>query len=546
MILSATFGTRIAAKGLLAAYEKCRMSLGDGYFVFRFISHPMGILVRNLGGLVKIAYRGTLACLGIVVLVFSLAISSQVSAQIISGDLVGTVLDKTGAVVPGARVEATNSDTGVKYETKANENGEYRFNNLPVGTYSVSASTANFATTTINNFVMELNKTSTLQITLEIKGAVASIEVSGAAPALDTTSAQITTTFDQRLAADLAGFVGPRRCVEPFALERRCGDGRRYRRRNGPFDWWPASTQQQLYDRGCGQQRQDPSPGRSSTFPTTPSRNSRCCRINSHRISDIPRADSSTPLSRVVRTPSTAMPISTRKTGTLTRSTNRPSITDSPKTSDLTTIAWARTFGGPILKNKLFFFGAAGIQPDRSSGDSGIACLLAYRRRLFRVGSATGDFREQPGDSSKVRGRRRAQDTTGTCGPTGDGMETVTSNTGAVATIPEGILSFSGPNYTNNWAGLGASTTTFPATTNCVDAIFTTAPWESTRRSTSGLLSNVPYKFHLVTINEYHTFNSNTQNEFRLGYNRYFNYHAGGQLFRSRVWIAFRTSFSLA
>ena len=62
-------------------------------------------------------------------------------------------MDKTGAVVPSARVEATKVDTGVKYETKANENGEYRFNNLPIGIYSVSASTANFATTTINGFL---------------------------------------------------------------------------------------------------------------------------------------------------------------------------------------------------------------------------------------------------------------------------------------------------------------------------------------------------------------------------------------------------------
>ncbi len=66
-----------------------------------------------------------------------------------------------------------------------------------------TGSSSNFATTTINNFQLELNKTSTLQITLEIKGAATSIEVSGAAPALDTTTAQITTTFDQKLAADL-------------------------------------------------------------------------------------------------------------------------------------------------------------------------------------------------------------------------------------------------------------------------------------------------------------------------------------------------------
>src|ERR1700730_16108000 len=149
------------------------------------------------------ANRVLFAFLSIVVLILGFAISGQVNAQVISGELVGTVLDKTGAVVPGARVEATQIDTGVKYETKANDGGEYRFNNLPVGTYSVSASTANFATTTVNGFIVELNKTSTLQITLEIKGATTSIEVSSVAPALDTTTSQISTTFDAKLNADL-------------------------------------------------------------------------------------------------------------------------------------------------------------------------------------------------------------------------------------------------------------------------------------------------------------------------------------------------------
>src|ERR1700733_5812513 len=137
------------------------------------------------------------------ILALSLTIVGTASAQVISADLVGTVLDKTGAAVPGATVEEVNSETGVKWEPGENENGEYRFNNLPVGTYSVSGSSANFAATTINNFQLELNKTSTLQITLEIKGAATSIEVSGAAPALDTTTSKITTTFDQKLAADL-------------------------------------------------------------------------------------------------------------------------------------------------------------------------------------------------------------------------------------------------------------------------------------------------------------------------------------------------------
>jgi carboxypeptidase family protein len=152
---------------------------------------------------VKIAFRSTVVWFTLFAVALGLVVSGHVAAQVISGDLVGTVLDKTGAVVPGARLEATNVDTDVKYQTVANENGEYRFNNLPVGTYNISASSANFATTVVNGFKVELNKTSTLQLTLEIKGAVTSVEVSGSAPALDTTSSQISTTFDQKLNADL-------------------------------------------------------------------------------------------------------------------------------------------------------------------------------------------------------------------------------------------------------------------------------------------------------------------------------------------------------
>src|ERR1700732_3300194 len=145
-----------------------------------------------------------LICLSIGALVLALAINGQVSAQVISGDLVGTVLDKTGAAVPGARVEATNSETNVKYETKSNESGEYRLNNLPIGTYSVSGSTANFATTTINGFKIDLNKTSTLPITLEVKGAVTTVEVSGTAAALDTTTSQVQSTFEGKDISDSA------------------------------------------------------------------------------------------------------------------------------------------------------------------------------------------------------------------------------------------------------------------------------------------------------------------------------------------------------
>src|SRR5260370_22389476 len=96
------------------------------------------------------------------ILALSLTIVVAVSAQVISADLVGTVLDKTGAAVPSATLEAVNPETGDKYKTQANGNGEYRFTNLPVGIYNVSGSSSHFATTTINNFQLWFNKTRTL------------------------------------------------------------------------------------------------------------------------------------------------------------------------------------------------------------------------------------------------------------------------------------------------------------------------------------------------------------------------------------------------
>ena len=60
--------------------------------------------------------------------------------QMVSGDLVGTVTDNTGAFVPNASVKATNLATGFTANTKTNGSGEYHFVNLPVGHYSLRAS----------------------------------------------------------------------------------------------------------------------------------------------------------------------------------------------------------------------------------------------------------------------------------------------------------------------------------------------------------------------------------------------------------------------
>lgn len=131
------------------------------------------------------------------------ALAGRLSAQAISGDVVGTVVDKTGAAVPDAAIEVENIATGVKTNTMANSVGEFRFGNLAVGTYTIRAKKASFATTTITDFAVELNKTKSITITLEVGQQSMTVEVSGATPLINTTNAHIDTTYDTKVTADL-------------------------------------------------------------------------------------------------------------------------------------------------------------------------------------------------------------------------------------------------------------------------------------------------------------------------------------------------------
>src|SRR5260370_13414826 len=78
------------------------------------------------------------------ILALSLTIVVAVSAQVISADLVGTVLDKTGAAVPSATAEAVKSQTRDKYNHQANENGGKCLKHLPVGNFRFSRSSPTF------------------------------------------------------------------------------------------------------------------------------------------------------------------------------------------------------------------------------------------------------------------------------------------------------------------------------------------------------------------------------------------------------------------
>ena len=139
-----------------------------------------------------------LSLMGVLALATGIAFS-----QATSGNLTGTVVDSSGAAVNDATVEAVNVATGQRVSTTTKVVGEYRFGDLPAGTYNVTVSAANFRTTTVNNVPVDINKTGTTNIRLDVGTSSTAVEVTGAAPPVDTSTAQLQTTYTERMSQDL-------------------------------------------------------------------------------------------------------------------------------------------------------------------------------------------------------------------------------------------------------------------------------------------------------------------------------------------------------
>ena len=143
----------------------------------------------------------TIALIGLVVLVSRPV--PNVFAQAISGDIVGTITDATNASVPNATVTAENTQTGVKATTTSDSKGGFRFTDLPVSVYTLTGTATGFGTTIVRSVNVVLNQTITVNISLEVGAASTSVDVVVSAATIDTTTAQIQSTYTKTQIAEL-------------------------------------------------------------------------------------------------------------------------------------------------------------------------------------------------------------------------------------------------------------------------------------------------------------------------------------------------------
>ncbi len=117
-----------------------------------------------------------------------LLLVSTLFAQETTGGLQGTVRDPSGAVVSNAAIELTGSSLGGKKTLTTDNSGYYRFANLPPGTYAVTVKASGFSELKREGIVIEVGHLPTLDLALAVGAAGTVVEVTGAAPVIDVTT----------------------------------------------------------------------------------------------------------------------------------------------------------------------------------------------------------------------------------------------------------------------------------------------------------------------------------------------------------------------
>jgi Carboxypeptidase regulatory-like domain len=143
-------------------------------------------------------FNGLLLMLGVL-----LALPAASFGQTFRGGINGTVTDPTGAVVAGAAVEAADTATGIIHKTISSSAGAYTFQDMPLGTYTISVTASGFEKSMIAKVPVTAGVIYTLPVKLNVASTGVTVEVSASGLALDTTSTTQTTDIPEVTVQDI-------------------------------------------------------------------------------------------------------------------------------------------------------------------------------------------------------------------------------------------------------------------------------------------------------------------------------------------------------
>jgi carboxypeptidase family protein/TonB-dependent receptor-like protein len=147
--------------------------------------------------------RWTLMCLEVACLLAAISFPTLLPAQGTGGRILGRVADPSGALLGKVKVTAVNEATGVSRYTESNDSGDYGFPDLPVGTYTLSFELGGFKKDVRKSISLDVNQVITLNMTMQLGAAQEIVDVTSEAPLVDTTSTQLGAVVNNRSVNEL-------------------------------------------------------------------------------------------------------------------------------------------------------------------------------------------------------------------------------------------------------------------------------------------------------------------------------------------------------
>jgi hypothetical protein len=124
-------------------------------------------------------------------------------AQSTTASILGVVTDEKGSVIPSATVTARNTETGFSRNSQTDGDGRYNLVNLPLGAYEVSVEAANFGKYVQTGITLSVNQNAVVDATLKAGGVQEVVTVTENASLLNTTTAEVSTRFDEKRLSEL-------------------------------------------------------------------------------------------------------------------------------------------------------------------------------------------------------------------------------------------------------------------------------------------------------------------------------------------------------
>jgi hypothetical protein len=136
-------------------------------------------------------------CVVIAISFFLLAHAGSAFGQVDEGSVTGTILDSTGAVIPNALVTLVNTDQGLSLETHATDTGSYTFSPVRIGHYSLKATAPGFSTTTQENLTVAVGQNLQVNVSLTTGQSSEAVTVTTAPPQLQTDESSVGQVVDE-------------------------------------------------------------------------------------------------------------------------------------------------------------------------------------------------------------------------------------------------------------------------------------------------------------------------------------------------------------